>query len=68
MLEITATGAVATAVIGLLAAIIARCRCRFLIDNDDEEVHWTWGIGFTEIPLPTPQKYEKLDSKKNEEE
>ena len=49
-------GAVVTAACGLLAAIIAKLRCRFLVDNDKEEgVGWSLACAFSEFRLPGPE-------------
>ena len=49
-------GAVATAAIGLLAAIVAKIRCRCLVHNhDDGDVAWSVACGFSEFRLPAPE-------------
>ena len=50
-------GAALTATVGLLAAIIAKLRCRFLVNNhdDDESVTWSLACGFSEFRLPAPE-------------
>ena len=48
-------GAVVTAACGLLAAIISKLRCRFLVDNHDEGVGWSLACGFSEFRLPAPE-------------
>ena len=48
-------GAVITAGFGILAAIIAKLRCRFLVNNQSAEgLDWNFACGFTEIRLPPP--------------
>ena len=49
-------GAALTATVGLLAAIIAKLRCRFLVNNhDDEGVDWRLACGVSEFRLPAPE-------------
>ena len=48
-------GAMVTAACGILAAIIAKLRCRVLINNQsDEKLDWNFACGFTEVRLPPP--------------
>ena len=48
-------GALITAGCGLLAAIIAKMRCRFQVNNQSEEgLDWNFACGFIEIRLPPP--------------
>ena len=47
-------GAVLTAGVGLLAAIIAKLSCRFLVNNQSGEgLDWKFACGFTDVRLPT---------------
>ena len=49
-------GALITACCGLLAAIISKLRCRFLVNNQsDDGLDWNFACGFTEIRLPPPE-------------
>ena len=48
-------GAVMTAACGLLAAIIAKLRCRFLVNSEEEGVGWSLACGFSEFRLPAPE-------------
>ena len=47
-------GGIATAACGLVAAIIAKLRCRWLVHNHDEGVDWSCAAGFSEYRLPAP--------------
>ena len=50
-------GAIVTACCGLLAAVIAKLRCRFLVDNaptGEGCLTWSLACGFTEVRLPQP--------------
>ena len=50
-------GAIVTACCGLVAAIIAKLRCRVLVSNqaaDDGCLEWSLACGFTEVRLPHP--------------
>ena len=49
-------GGIATAACGLVAAIIAKLRCRCLVHNhDDGGVGWSLACGFSEYRLPVPE-------------
>ena len=49
------TGALITAACGLIAAVIAKLRCRFLVSNQgDDDWDWSFACGFTEVKLPQP--------------
>ena len=55
VLDAALGGAVLTAGFGILAAIIAKLRCRFLVNNQSEEgLDWNFACGFTEVRLPPP--------------
>ena len=55
VLDAALGGAVLTVGFGILAAIIAKLRCRFLVNNQSEEgLYWNFACGFTEIRLPPP--------------
>ena len=57
VLDAALSGAVLTAGIGLLATIISKLRCRFLVNNQSEEgLDWNFACGFTEIRLPPPDR------------
>ena len=51
MVDVTVAGAAITAIAGVLAIILNRLRCRFLISNDGG---WSCGVGYTEFKLPMP--------------
>jgi hypothetical protein len=51
-LDAALTGAGLTAIAGLMAAIISKLRCRFLVDNHDEGLGWSLAAGFSEFRLP----------------
>ena len=56
MIDAAIYGGIATAACGLIAAIIAKLRCRCLLHNrDDEGVDWSWACGFSEYRLPAPE-------------
>ena len=56
MLDAAIYGGVVTAACGLVAAVIAKIRCRCLLHNHDEEgVDWSWACGFSEYRLPAPE-------------
>jgi hypothetical protein len=51
------SGALITAGCGLIAAVIAKLRCRCLVGNsgqEDGEITWSLACGFTEVKLPQP--------------
>ena len=48
MVDVTVAGAAITAIAGVLAIILNRLRCRFLISEDG----WSFGAGYTEQKLP----------------
>ena len=49
------TGALITAACGLIAAVIAKLRCRILVSNHgDDDWDWSLACGFTEVKLPQP--------------
>ena len=55
MIDAALGGALITAAVGLLGAIISKLRCRFLVNNQaDDGVDWNFACGFTEIRLPPP--------------
>ena len=55
VIDAALSGALITACCGLLAAIISKLRCRFLVNNQSEEgLDWNFACGFTEIRLPPP--------------
>ena len=55
MIVVALSGALITACCGLVAAVIAKLRCRLLLNNQSEEgVDWNFACGFTEIRLPPP--------------
>ena len=48
-------GALITACCGLIAAVISKLRCRFLVNNQSEEgLDWNFACAFTEMRLPPP--------------
>jgi hypothetical protein len=49
------SAALITASFGLAAAVVAKMRCRFLVNTADEN-DWEWSLacGFTDMRLPTP--------------
>ena len=52
------SGAIVTACCGLLAAVIAKLRCRFLVSNNTTGqgcLEWSLACGFTEVRLPAPE-------------
>ena len=52
------SGAIVTACCGIMAAIIAKLRCRFLVSNNTAYegcLEWSLACGFTEVRLPGPQ-------------
>ena len=49
-------GGLATAACGLIAAIIAKVRCRLMVKNQAAEgVAWCLACGFSEHRLPAPE-------------
>ena len=49
-------GGLVTAACGLVAAIIAKLRCRLLVNNQDANgVTWSLACGFSEHRLPAPE-------------
>ena len=55
MLDSALGGAMVTAACGILAAIIAKLRCRFLVNNAEDDVGWSLACGFSEFRLPSPE-------------
>ena len=53
VLDAAVYGGLLTAACGLLAAIVAKLRCRFLLNNE-EGVTWSLACGFSEHRLPPP--------------
>ena len=48
-------GAFITACCGIVMAIVAKLRCRFLVSNQgDDDWDWSLACGFTEVKLPQP--------------
>ena len=55
VIDAALSGALITAYCGLLAAIVSKLHCRFLVNNQSEEgLDWKFACGFTEIRLPPP--------------
>ena len=51
------SGAIVTACCGIVAAIVAKLRCRFLVSNQTAGegcLEWSLACGFTEVRLPQP--------------
>ena len=56
MVDAAISGAIVTAACGLIAAVIAKLRCRFLVNNQTEGcLEWSLACGFTEVKLPLPR-------------
>ena len=56
-IDATLGGAIVTACGGLIAAVIAKLRCRFLVSNQAAGgscLEWSLTCGFTEVKLPQP--------------
>ena len=52
------SGALITATCGLIAAVIAKLRCRCLVGNNAQEggdITWSRACGFTEVKLSQPE-------------
>ena len=62
MLDAALYGAALTAGCGLLAAIIAKLRCRFLVNAEEEGVGWSLACGFSEFRLPAPPDSKSLEA------
>ena len=63
VIDAAISGALMTAACGLIAAIIAKLRCRFLVDNkSDEGIDWSCARGFTEIKLPQPDSSKTVEA------
>ena len=55
MIDSALSGALITASCGLATVVIAKLRCRFLVNNHSEEgLDCRFACGFTEIRLPQP--------------
>ena len=54
-LDAAVWGGLITAGCGLVAAIIAKLRCRFMVDNDEDGATWSLACGFSEHRLPAPE-------------
>ena len=56
VIDAAISGAIVTAACGLIAAVIAKLRCRFLVNNQTEGcLEWSLACGFTEVKLPMPR-------------
>ena len=56
MLDAAISGTIVTAACGLIAAVIAKLRCRFLVNNQTDGCpEWSLACGFTEVKLPPPR-------------
>ena len=58
VMDAAISGAIVTAFCGLLAAVIAKLRCRFLVSNNTTGqgcLEWSLACGFTEVRLPPPE-------------
>ena len=59
VMDAAISGAIVTACCGLLAAVIAKLRCRFLVSNNTTGqgcLEWSLACGFTEVRLPPQGK------------
>ena len=55
-LDAAVYGGLVTAACGLVAAIIAKLRCRLLVNNQDANgAAWSLACGFSEHRLPAPE-------------